>query len=290
MFSLERHRRVTQIWDWLPAFRAVAEYRSIQKAASALAISPSALSRSVKLLEEVLGGDLFVRHSGGLSLTPLGEELLTTTRDSMRKIDDCLENKAELLSMTRSVITVGTCSAPSEAALLPTILQSSKDKEVLVRMRQLSPDLGVDELLRGNIDVFITIFSPKNAAEVSVEPLGSISFSVFSGSASKGSIRELGDLAECAFVSLEGEEGWITNLPRKIKLVTDSARSAASAAVALGTYVVLPTLGHAEYSALHHVVALPEPAPIVAVRRKRLAGQSTPALDDLLEQLRKSLS
>jgi hypothetical protein len=44
-----RLRRVAQLWNWLPGFRAVAEHEHVHKAAHTLGISPSALSRTVKL-------------------------------------------------------------------------------------------------------------------------------------------------------------------------------------------------------------------------------------------------
>jgi DNA-binding transcriptional LysR family regulator len=86
--ELDRHRQVARVWDWLPAFRAVAEYGSLQRAGLALAISPSALSRSIKLLEETLGLLLFTRSAAGVTLTPQGEHLLVAVREAMRRIHD----------------------------------------------------------------------------------------------------------------------------------------------------------------------------------------------------------
>ena len=69
MTTMMRFRRVSQLWNWLPGFRGVAEHASIHKAAQALGTSPSALSRTVKLLESAVGGALFVRQGSGLALT-----------------------------------------------------------------------------------------------------------------------------------------------------------------------------------------------------------------------------
>jgi DNA-binding transcriptional LysR family regulator len=84
--ALERHQEVAQVWNWLPAFRAAAEYESLQRAALALSVSPSALSRSIRLLEEALGVSLFTRSPSGLSLTSHGQHLLAATRDAMRLV------------------------------------------------------------------------------------------------------------------------------------------------------------------------------------------------------------
>ena len=87
---LSRHRRVGKVWSWLPAFRAVAEYESIQRAALALSVSPSSLSRTIKLLEASLGFAVFTRSTAGTLLTPSGAQLLEATRDAMRRVDEAL--------------------------------------------------------------------------------------------------------------------------------------------------------------------------------------------------------
>jgi DNA-binding transcriptional LysR family regulator len=88
--AMERHQRVWRLWNWLPAFRAAAEFESLQRAALAVSLSPSALSRSVSLLEEALGVPLFMRSPRGLRLTADGRELLVASRDAVRLIDEGL--------------------------------------------------------------------------------------------------------------------------------------------------------------------------------------------------------
>src|SRR5581483_2269624 len=97
--ALDRYRRIARLWNWLPAFRAVAEYESVQAAGTALALSPSALSRAVRLIEDELGEPLFVRAPSGLTLTARGQALLTATRDAMRGVDDALGAPREALAM-----------------------------------------------------------------------------------------------------------------------------------------------------------------------------------------------
>ena len=89
---LDRHQQVSRVWDWLPAFRAAAEYESLQRAGLALSVSPSALSRSIKLLEHTLGLKLFTRSPSGLTLTEGGRRLLTVTREAMRLVHGGLPN------------------------------------------------------------------------------------------------------------------------------------------------------------------------------------------------------
>lgn len=53
-------------------FKAIADARSFVRGADHLHIAQSALSRSIAKLEEQLGRSLFIRHSGGVTLTDAG--------------------------------------------------------------------------------------------------------------------------------------------------------------------------------------------------------------------------
>lgn len=59
----------------LAAFEASARHRSVQRAASELNVTPGAVSRQIKGLEEELGVPLFTRSKAGLALTPDAEAL-----------------------------------------------------------------------------------------------------------------------------------------------------------------------------------------------------------------------
>src|SRR5262249_2359611 len=88
MNLLERVRQVRAIWNWLPAFRAVAETQHLHKAARLLSVSPSALSRMIRLLQDRFGEPLFERRGRSLLLTSAGKDFLDAVRDSIRRVDD----------------------------------------------------------------------------------------------------------------------------------------------------------------------------------------------------------
>ena len=67
-------------WNWLPAFFEVAESGSIAAASRQLSLTPAAVSRTIRLLEDELGEPLFNRVGRQLALNHRGAAL----RDALR--------------------------------------------------------------------------------------------------------------------------------------------------------------------------------------------------------------
>jgi DNA-binding transcriptional LysR family regulator len=76
----------------LTAFVAVADQLSFRGAASRLGVTPSALSHSMRQLEERLGTRLLHRTTRSVSLTDGGQRLLDRLRPAIDQIADALEN------------------------------------------------------------------------------------------------------------------------------------------------------------------------------------------------------
>ena len=82
---------------WLPlnalrAFEAVGRHLSFTGGASALSVSQSAMSRHVLGLEDLLGKQLLDRDPSGLSLTPVGEELLPVVSKCLDRIEQVMNS------------------------------------------------------------------------------------------------------------------------------------------------------------------------------------------------------
>src|ERR1700687_1372826 len=76
----------------LTAFIAVADQRSFRAAASRLGVTPSALSHSMRQLEERLGVRLLHRSTRSVSATDAGLRLLAQLRPAIDQIAGALEN------------------------------------------------------------------------------------------------------------------------------------------------------------------------------------------------------
>jgi DNA-binding transcriptional LysR family regulator len=76
----------------LAGFVAVADHRSFKAAAAQLGVTPSALSHSMRQLEERLGVRLLNRTTRSVSVTDAGHRLLEQLRPAMERIGGALEN------------------------------------------------------------------------------------------------------------------------------------------------------------------------------------------------------
>ena len=102
-----------------PAFRAVAETEHLPTAAKRLHLTPAALSRSVRLLEDALGRPLFHRVGRGIKLSTAGRHLADAVRGAMRLVDDGIEEVLD--ERLRGPLLV---SAP--LALHPVVLETAR--------------------------------------------------------------------------------------------------------------------------------------------------------------------
>ncbi len=194
--TMMRFRRVAQLWNWLPGFRGVAEHENVHKAAHTLGISPSALSRTVKLLESAVGAPLFQRDNNKLELTALGAELLVITRNIMRQVDDCL-SREEARRGGEGSLYIGATSEVA-AAVVARALAALALGVAPFHVLRIDEDAAVDELLRGNVDLVVTGTAPR-AAEIVAERVGEARFGIYAAHAlSPAALESAGFVATTA--------------------------------------------------------------------------------------------
>lgn len=117
----------------LTAFRTIAEHQSFSVAARILGVSASALSHTLKNMEETLNVRLFNRTTRSVSLTEAGEQFLKRIIPSMADIEDAVNELAT--SQNRPAGSIRISSAESGAALLirqflPTFFEQYPDIHV----------------------------------------------------------------------------------------------------------------------------------------------------------------
>lgn len=118
----------------LVAFLAVARERSFTRAAAKLGVSPSALSHTIRKLEERLGVRLLTRTSRSVSTTEPGERLLERVGPHFDQVAEELDGLTELRDKPAGTLRITTGDQPAESILLPA----------LAKLLPLYPDLSVE--------------------------------------------------------------------------------------------------------------------------------------------------
>ena len=95
-------------WDKLRVFHAVAEAGSFTRAADALGLSQSAISRQISGLENEIGSPLFHRHARGLIPTEQGDLLARAASEMAAKIESVRSELTETREKPEGKLRVAT--------------------------------------------------------------------------------------------------------------------------------------------------------------------------------------
>ncbi len=172
--------RITQIWSWLPAFRAVAEFQHVHRAAAALHVTPSALSRSIGLLEAQLELKLFDRIGRNLHLNREGETFLASVRDAMRRVDEGLREVTGTTFRGELRVACAGDQPIAFASRAAAVLRSTYPELVTtVEQAPTGRELPA-RLLRGELDVALVTSAPVDE-RLSVELLSEVAYGVYAG-------------------------------------------------------------------------------------------------------------
>jgi DNA-binding transcriptional LysR family regulator len=107
----------------LLAFLAVARERSFTRAAAKLGVSQSALSHTIRGLEERLGLRLLTRTTRSVSPTEVGERLLLTVGPRFDEIGAQLEALSELREKPAGTIRITTAEHAADTILRPKLVK-----------------------------------------------------------------------------------------------------------------------------------------------------------------------
>ncbi len=105
----------------LNAFIAVARERSFTKAAAKLGVSTSALSHTMRALEERLGVRLLARTTRSVAPTEAGERLLRSVGPRLDEIDAELSSLGELREQPAGTVRITSGEHPAQTILWPRL-------------------------------------------------------------------------------------------------------------------------------------------------------------------------
>ena len=165
----------------LQHFIAVAEELNFTRAADRIHIVQSALSTSIRSLEQELQTPLLVRSTRQVQLTPAGRAFLERAREALRVIEGGRETVAEIAGLRRGSLCIGTVhSLPAFLDLPPLIARYHADNPgIEVRMQQGDTPSLLEALRRGRMDLaFLPLLDPPDdivARVVACEDLAVVS-------------------------------------------------------------------------------------------------------------------
>jgi LysR family glycine cleavage system transcriptional activator len=135
----------------LRAFEAAARHLSFKRAADELAVTPTAISHQIRLLEETLGQKLFERRTRRVIMTSAAQTLYTPLRDSF----DAIAQAVERVSATKvaSTVTLTATMAFTSKWLVPRVA-AFRNQYPGINLRLLASDDVID-LRTGAADISV---------------------------------------------------------------------------------------------------------------------------------------
>lgn len=111
----------------LTAFVTVAREGSFTRAAARLGVSQSALSQTIRALEERLGLRLFTRTTRRIALTDAGERLFATVGPRLEGIEADLASLRELRDKPAGTIRITASEHAANSILMPRLMNLLRD-------------------------------------------------------------------------------------------------------------------------------------------------------------------
>ena len=144
-------------------FYVVAKNENISKAADELHISQPAISKSIKKLEDSLGGKLFVRTKKGVKLTAEGLEFYKYISQAIEYIGNAENKFTELINLETGLIKIGTSTTLTKEVLMPYI-ESFHEKYPKIRIEIITNTTNIllSKLNNGLVDVVVVNLAKEN--------------------------------------------------------------------------------------------------------------------------------
>lgn len=137
-------------FDVLSVFAAVAQERSFTRAAAKLGVSQSALSQTVRALEDRLGLPLLTRTTRSVAPTEAGERLLRTLAPRFEEIEAQLAALSELRDKPSGTVRITAGEHPAISILQPALKRFLPEHPNL--KVEISVDYGLTDIVAEGFD------------------------------------------------------------------------------------------------------------------------------------------
>ncbi|MBT2365458.1 LysR family transcriptional regulator [Streptomyces sp. ISL-10] len=142
----------------LRILRAVADHRTVTAAASALYLTPSAVSQQLNALEQETGHALLIRSGKGVTLTAAGEILLAHAHAVLAQLERAEAELAAYAGGAAGEVTVAAFATGIAEVVAPAIGRLAADHPgIRVRVRDAEGDESLPLVLDGEADLAVAV-------------------------------------------------------------------------------------------------------------------------------------
>lgn len=185
-------------------FYTVATIGNITKASQELMISQPAVSKSIKKLEEQLGGVLFTRTKRGVVLTEEGREFYKYIKQAVEQINNAESKFSDLINLEIGTIRIGISTTLTRQFLLPYLERFHKEypRINIQILTNVSSEL-FNKLQMGLLDIVIVNLPYACNSEIEIKELQEVHDVFIVGNGYKklvGKKMKLGELANYPLV------------------------------------------------------------------------------------------
>lgn len=153
----------------LAAFATVAQERSFTRAAAKLGVSQSALSQTVRALEERIGLRLLTRTTRSVAPTEAGARLLQTVAPRLEEIQAQLAALSELREKPAGTVRITTGEHPAISILQPALKRFLPDHPDITV--EIIVDYGLTDIVSGGYDAGVRL-GEQVAKDMIAVPIG----------------------------------------------------------------------------------------------------------------------
>jgi len=137
-------------------FVVLARELHFSRAAEKCCISQPALTRAIRKMEAKLGGLLFDRRPGIVSLTELGQTILPRLEMALAEIQQAKTEAAALATAKPATARIGVMCTSGPSHIVPVLIScADRQDDVALKIIEARAATVVDRLLAGDIDIGI---------------------------------------------------------------------------------------------------------------------------------------
>lgn len=200
--------------ELLKTFLEVNRTRHFGRAADILCVTPSAVSARIRLLENQLGADLFIRERNNIGLTAAGERLLAHAGNLLKALEKARLDVA-LGSARQQLVIASTPGVWDNLALDWSAELWASEPRLSLRLEVMNTAALRDALERGVVDLSLSLDSP-GGNSLAVQPVGELALRLYSSTGGQTAEQALADhyiLIDWGSVFMSQHAGWFPQAP-----------------------------------------------------------------------------